>query len=125
MLKHEGTQMIDSEFVKKATVLIPQRKKTIRQHINTWLNQDGQKEKLMNRNTGQSVYAQPKAEGSAQLEAKHIRFNLYRAAGGFVVETSNYNPTKDHSDRKLYIINNENDLGHELAKIVTLEGLSR
>ena len=58
-----------------------------------------------------------------RLETSGIRFNLYKATGGFVVETQSYDNRTDRHQTHLYVINKEQDLGNELGKIITLEAL--
>ena len=56
---------------------------------------------------------------------KGIRFQVYRANGGMVVETNMYDQHKDRHNRGLYIITDEQDLGKEIAKIITMESLKQ
>ena len=56
---------------------------------------------------------------------KGIRFQVYKANGGMVVETSTYDRHKDRSYSGLYIINDDTDLGQEIAKIITMETLKQ
>ena len=56
---------------------------------------------------------------------KGIRFQVYKANGGMVVETSMYDRQKDRHHNGLYIITDEQDLGKELSKIVTMETLKQ
>jgi hypothetical protein len=63
-----------------------------------------------------------------QLSVEPMRFSLYRANGGYVVETNmrnrnDRNTIGESSTTKLHIITDAKDLGEELAKIVTLENL--
>jgi hypothetical protein len=62
------------------------------------------------------------------LNTEPMRFSVYHASGGFVVETrtprnSAKNTIGPDSNTKLHIIHKDADLGQELAKIITLEGL--
>jgi hypothetical protein len=52
-----------------------------------------------------------------------IHFVLYGANGGYVVETSKYDRIKDRHNAGLHIIRDEDDLGEEISKIITLESL--
>lgn len=52
-----------------------------------------------------------------------MRFTTYKANGGTVIETQQYDHRKDHHVNGLYVITNEQDLGHEIAKIITMESL--
>jgi len=56
---------------------------------------------------------------------KGITFSVYKANGGMVIETRFYDDVKDRNRRGLYIINDEQDIGHELAKIITIESLKQ
>ena len=69
--------------------------------------------------------------GSSNLNVTPMRFSLYKANGGFIVETQflkgdrNQLRTSDEerNSYKLHIITDEKDLGSELAKIITFENL--
>jgi hypothetical protein len=56
---------------------------------------------------------------------KGIRFQVYKANGGMVVETSTYDRHKDRSYNGLYIITDDQDLGKEISKIITMETLKQ
>jgi hypothetical protein len=56
---------------------------------------------------------------------KGIRFQVYKANGGMVVETSMYDRVKDRHHNSLYIITDAQELGKELAKIITMETLKQ
>jgi hypothetical protein len=52
-----------------------------------------------------------------------INFRMYKANGGFVVESHMYDTTTDRNRSSLHIITNEQNVGQELGKIVTVECL--
>jgi hypothetical protein len=52
-----------------------------------------------------------------------LRFNVYNASGGRVVETNRYDRVKDRHIRGLYVITSDMDFGHEIDKIMTMEAL--
>jgi hypothetical protein len=56
---------------------------------------------------------------------KSIRFNVYNASGGRVVETSRFDRTKDRNITNLYVITSEQEFGKEIDKIITLEHLKQ
>lgn len=56
---------------------------------------------------------------------KGIRFQVYKANGGMVVETCMYDRHKDRHHNSLHIITDEQDLGKEIAKIITMETLKQ
>jgi hypothetical protein len=57
------------------------------------------------------------------LSTEPLRLSIYRANGGTVVETRTYDRQKDRSQNQLHIVGHGDDLGHSLAKIITMESL--
>lgn len=58
---------------------------------------------------------------SINPDADSVHISIYNANNGKVVEFSNNNDSRP----KLYIINDGDDLGQELSKILTLERLAQ
>jgi hypothetical protein len=56
---------------------------------------------------------------------KGIRFQVYKASGGMVVETSTYDRHKDRHYSGLHIITDDKDIGQEIGKIITIESLKQ
>jgi hypothetical protein len=54
-----------------------------------------------------------------------FNFTIYNATGGKVVQIQTYDSVKDKISSSLYIITDKEDLGEELALIITKETLSR
>jgi hypothetical protein len=54
-----------------------------------------------------------------------IKFKVFNASGGRVIETTFYDSQKDRTKRSLYVITNEKDFGHEIDKIITMEHLKQ
>ena len=54
---------------------------------------------------------------------KSLRFNVYMANGGRVVETTRYDRKTDRNNTSLYVITDEQDFGKEIDKIIVMEGL--
>jgi hypothetical protein len=57
------------------------------------------------------------------LGTEPMRLSIYRANGGTIVETRVYDRQKDRSHNQLHIVSHDDDLGHSLAKIITMESL--
>ena len=57
------------------------------------------------------------------LSTEPLRLSIYRANGGTIVETRTYDRQKDRSQNQLHIVGHDQDLGHSLAKIITMESL--
>ncbi len=60
---------------------------------------------------------------SKELDGEPLRFNIFRANGGTVVQTHVYDRQKDRNLQQLHIVGHDQDLGHSLAKIITMESL--
>ena len=54
---------------------------------------------------------------------KAIRFNVYLANGGRIVEVNRYDRMKDRHVEGLYVITSDQDFGREIDKIITMESL--
>ena len=64
------------------------------------------------------------ADQSPELDKeKCIRFNVYNANGGRVIETNRYDRQKDRHINNLYVITSDQDFGREIDKIITMEHL--
>ena len=57
------------------------------------------------------------------LSTEPMRLSIYRANGGIIVETRVYDRVKDRSQNQLHIVGHDQDLGHSIAKIITMESL--
>jgi len=57
------------------------------------------------------------------LSSEPLRLSIYRANGGTIVETRVYDRQKDRSQNQLHIVGHDQDLGHSIAKIITMESL--
>ena len=58
-----------------------------------------------------------------RISATGIRFEVYRANGGTVVETRRQDRRSGDSIYELHVISGEQDVGAEIGKIITLEAL--
>lgn len=59
------------------------------------------------------------------LNSRGVNFSLYNANGGTIVELVNYDPSTDTRNTALYVIPSGEDMGQQLAHIVTVEALKR
>jgi hypothetical protein len=62
-------------------------------------------------------------EPGETLSTEPVRLSIYRANGGTIVETRVYDRQKDRSQNQLHIVGHDQDLGHSIAKIITMESL--
>lgn len=52
-----------------------------------------------------------------------LNMQLYKAIGGRIVSFNHYDRKTDRSNRKVYIITDEQDFERELSKIITMESM--
>ncbi len=93
--------------------------KFIKNKIKNWLTSDNDRE----------PYPYPVGtvkeveSNSIHDNSRSIQFRVYAASGGKVVETVRYDKAKDRNITGLYIITEDQDLGKQLEKIITMEYL--
>ena len=58
-----------------------------------------------------------------ELDSQCIRFKVFKANGGVVVQTDTYDRRTDRQTNALHVIVEGQDLGHEVGKIITYESL--
>lgn len=56
-------------------------------------------------------------------DSECLRFKVFRANGGIVVQTDHYDRKTDRQHNALHVIVDGQDLGAELGKIITYESL--
>lgn len=92
-----------------------------------WFNKKVTQALCVEKSQDKEYYPKPLgAIRSNSIDAeKVIRFTVSKAQGGMVVETSFYDRHTDRSNQGLYIITDNQDLGKELSKIITIESLKQ
>lgn len=58
-----------------------------------------------------------------RLQSEGIRLQIYKASGGYVVETRGYDRKNDRNTSTMHVITEDQDLGDALGKIVMMEAL--
>ena len=58
-----------------------------------------------------------------RISATGIKFEVYRANGGTIVETRRYNRKNDDTIYELHVITDTQDVGQAIGQIITLESL--
>lgn len=89
------------------------RKLTLKQRLRNW---------LMDTDDEGISYAKHDVEVDS-ISSNGMRFNLYKASGGYVIETRIYDEKNDRNINKLHVITEEQDLGDAIGKIITMESL--
>ena len=62
---------------------------------------------------------------SDDFASEPIQFKMYKAAGGWAIEFRQYDNRNDRMDTALYVVNDEEELGNNISKIITMEALKR
>lgn len=88
-------------------------KLTWKQRLRNWINDSEDNSEYIN---------SPTLEAD-RLSTEGIRLQIYKASGGYVIETRYYDRRSDRHDNKMYVVNDDKDLGEELGKIITMESL--
>ena len=57
------------------------------------------------------------------LESEGLRLQVYRASGGYVVETRSYDRKNDRNHNTMHVITDDEDLGERIGKIIMMEAL--
>jgi hypothetical protein len=87
----------------------------LKQRLRNWLNSDDVETLSMNKLAS--------TRDRHELDGEPLRFNIFRANGGTVVQTYVYDRQKDRSFQQLHIVRHDQDLGESLNKILTMESL--
>ena len=58
-------------------------------------------------------------------ETEPLRFSVYNASGGKIVEISHYDQKRDRHDTNLHIIGSDEDFGESIGKIAFIELLKK
>jgi hypothetical protein len=88
-------------------------KLSLKQRFRNWLNSDEYEQDV------------PQLVEADRLSSEGMRMQIYRASGGYVVETRTYDHHKDRNLNTMHVITEDQDLGDALGKIVMMEALKR
>jgi hypothetical protein len=81
------------------------------------------KKKLRNWINEEDIYVPITCRSTDEPDGKCIRFKVFRANGGTVVQTDYYDQKNDKDYNNLHVIVEGQDLGQEIGKIITFESL--
>jgi hypothetical protein len=102
--------------VKRGIKLRKQEQKmklSLRQRLRNWIMNDGDEyaEQLVS------------VDETPHIESEGLRLQVYRASGGYVVETRSYDQKNDRNHNTMHVITDEEDLGERIGKIIMMEAL--
>lgn len=87
-------------------------KLSLRQRLRNWIMRDDD-----DYAEGVSVDETP------HLESDGLRLQVYRASGGYVIETRSYDRKNDRNHNTMHVITDAEDLGERVGKIIMMEAL--
>jgi hypothetical protein len=99
----------------RSSLVKKKMKLTLKQKIRNWLMND-------DIDDYESVSLAIDDSGPS-LDSDGFRLQVYKANGGVVVETRNYDRRRDENRNSLYVVTEDKDLGAEIGKIITMENL--
>jgi hypothetical protein len=59
----------------------------------------------------------------AHLDSEGMRLQIYKASGGYVIETRSYDQRTDRHSNSMHVITEDEDLGERIGKIIMMEAL--
>jgi hypothetical protein len=92
----------------------------IKNKLRSWLLDDGSDRKARR---GISTINSLEEDRENLSDEPTMRFKVFNARGGKIVEFSRYDRQKDRNFHDLYIIRNDEDFGERIGKIAMLESL--
>ena len=98
----------------RSSLIKKKMKLTLKQKIRNWLMNDQEDDYSVSIGIDES---------SPSIDSTGFKLQVYKANGGIVVETRNYDHRRDENRNSLYVITEDKDLGAEIGKIITMENL--
>jgi hypothetical protein len=88
-------------------------KLSIRQRLRNWIMNDS------------DDYADQlvSVDETPHLESEGLRLQVFRASGGYVIETRSYDRKNDRNHNTMHVITDEENLGERIGKIIMMEAL--
>lgn len=78
-----------------------------------------------NDNRKMATLTSSRGQHSLGSESEPLRFTVYNASGGKIVEINHYDSRTDRHHTSLHIITSDEDFGEELGKIAFLEVIKK
>jgi hypothetical protein len=88
----------------------------LKRRLRNWINND-------DNSISFTLDDYPKIQAIDELDTECIRFKVFRANGGTVIQTDQYDRRNDRQHNSLHVIVDGQDLGQELSKIITFESI--
>jgi hypothetical protein len=67
----------------------------------------------------------PFDHSSSSLDSTGMRFHLYKAVGGHILETHVYNERNDATEHTLYMINDDGDFAKQVSEAILMEAMKQ
>ena len=116
MSKYGAVAQIPKMRSTQSSLIKKKMKLTLKQKLRNWLMNDDYE-------TDYSGNVISIEDSIPAIDSNGFKLQVYKANGGIVVETRNYDHRKDEHRNSLYVITEDKDLGAEIGKIITMENL--
>lgn len=63
------------------------------------------------------------ADRDSVFDSNPLRLNVYRAAGGIIIEAKTWDEKRDRTHNALHVIPHDQDLAKSIDRIITMESL--
>jgi len=98
----------------RSSLIKKKMKLTLKQRIRNWLMNDQEDDYSVSIGID---------DHNPSLHTDGFKLQVYKANGGVIVETRNYDHRKDENRNSMYVITEDKVLGTEIGKIITMENL--
>ena len=89
--------------------------------LRNWLNNVEDTEAIQMASNKARLYVT--ADRDSTFESNPLRLNVYRAAGGIIVEAKTWDEKRDRTHNTLHVIPHDQDLAKSIDRIITMESL--
>ena len=89
--------------------------KWLKRRLRNWVNNEGSSD----------IHVPIAIRGREEPDSECIRFKVFKANGGTVIQTETYDRKTDRHNNALHVIVEGQDVGAELGKIITLHYLKK
>ena len=89
------------------------------------LEEASPKEQRLSRGISIRSRSSPFDHTSSSLDSTGMRFHLYKAVGGHILETHVYNERNDTTEHTLYMINDDDDFAKQVSEAILMEAMKQ
>lgn len=99
-------------------------KNSIRKFVN-WALSDDKEKQYLEKSVGVPIIGNGYNSSNRMNNDNGLNLTVYNATGGKVIQFNKYDASRDKMTGGMYVVTDQDDLGQELALIITREQLTR